>query len=87
MDNVPIYKLEGNPPPMTLKIFDKDTFGEDFLGVSLIDLKDMYKKGHLKKNKFDEPTPVWISLKYGKQKNCGKVLVSFNLFDYNNEIF
>lgn len=87
LEDVPIFRLDGNPPPITLKIFDKDFIGEDFLGMSLVDLKEMYQKGHLTKNKFDAPTPIWINLKYGKQKNCGRVLVSFLLFDYNNEIF
>ncbi len=87
MRDVPIFDLERNPPPMTLKIFDKDFMGEDFLGMSLVCLKDMYSKGHLVKNTLNMPTPVWINLRYGKQKNCGRVLVSFNLFDYSSDIF
>lgn len=57
------------------------------MGIIVVDLKEMYQKGHLKKNKFEDPTPIWLNFKYGKQKDCGRILVSFQLFDFNNEIF
>jgi len=41
----------------------------------------MLKDGHLYKNKVDTPKPVWIDLKYNNNNKCGRVLVSFNLFD------
>ena len=66
LDNVPIYKLEGHPPPLSLKVFDDDLIGCDFMGLSIIDLKQMYQKGHLIKNKFEDPKPVWLNFRYGK---------------------
>lgn len=94
LEAVPIFKLDNNPPPLVIKVFDKDLIGSDFLGVTVVDLKKMRDLGHLKvnpvlgsKDSRDVPVPVWLEFTYGKQKECGRLLASFLLFDYYNEPF
>jgi hypothetical protein len=34
--------MDKNPPPLTIRVFDKDFLvPDDFLGVAVVDLKDM----------------------------------------------
>ena len=70
LKNIDVFDITKNPPPIIIKVFDEDLIGSDFLGTAVVDLKLMYQKGHLKfnsKNVFeDQPTPLWVDLKYGR---------------------
>ena len=74
--------MDKNPPPLTIRIFDKDFFSSDFLGVAVVDLKDMLANNHLVLNKTDrEPKPKWIDFEYAGQNDCGRLLISFVVFN------
>lgn len=71
--------MDKNPPPLTIRVFDKDFLvSDDFLGVAVVDLKEMLANNYLVLNKLDrEPKPKWIDFEYAGQKECGRVLISF----------
>lgn len=84
LEDVDIFNMEKQPPPLIIKFFDYDFMGDDYLGGASVDLNQMLKNGHLKINDISQPEPVWIDLKYGNMssyQNCGRVLVSFNLLN------
>lgn len=53
-------------PPITIKIYDDDNIGSDFIGSVSISIEEGLKEGYLYINKTELPKPKWLQLKYSK---------------------
>ncbi|KAL4446514.1 hypothetical protein ABPG74_001255 [Tetrahymena malaccensis] len=67
---------ESNPPPILIRFFDEDTVSNDFLGSALIDIQEGIKQGYIGKSAKDTISPRWVDLKFNRNSQCGRALVS-----------
>jgi hypothetical protein len=63
---VPFFPMK-DAPPIILKIYDHDTFGDDFMGSCIVDLTEGIKEQFVYFNKLEVPKPSWLKLKYSKK--------------------
>ena len=61
---VPFFKID-EMPPFIIKMFDRDTFKDEYIGHQIINLKEGIREGFVYFNRTDAPDPKWIHLDYG----------------------
>ena len=66
--SVPLFPTK-DAPPIIIKLYDHDTFGDDFMGNCIVDLMEGIKDQYITINKVETPKPCWLKLKYSKANN------------------
>lgn len=61
---VPYFGID-EMPPLIFKMYDKDTFKDEYMGHQIIYLDKGIHEGFVSFNQTSPPEPKWIDLDYG----------------------